>query len=72
MKKADQAASERPPPGHNMASHAAMSFDPIMTEVVKACNKHWTELLYVPGKTKADLDDDKQGYCSLKWPEYGV
>jgi hypothetical protein len=47
------------------------TFDPLMTEVLDACQKHWVEMFFLPGTSWLDLDDDKLPYTSNAWKDYG-
>lgn len=72
MTKADRPASERPPVTEGVPSPEAMTFDPIMDEVILAMNTEWRDIYFVMGITYADFDDDKHAKGSPLWKSYGL
>ena len=47
------------------ATLLAKTFDPIIMEVIEACNKEWTGIFHVQGTTWVSFDDDKLLYISI-------
>ncbi len=71
LTKADVPPSDRQVVGGG-SKQFGNTFDPILEEVIDACNKHWTHSYYVSGVSKMDVDDDKIPNSSLSWKRYGM